>query len=110
VKLLFDENLSRRLVRRLADLYPESEHVVTSGLAAADDVAVWSDARSRGFTIVTRDWDFLQLSTVRGSPPKVIWIRIGNCSVEAIESVLRERHLEVRRFEDDASATLLIIE
>lgn len=110
MKLLFDENLSRRLVLRLADLYPASEHVVTSGLEAADDREVWDHAASRGLTIVTRDWDFLQLSTVRGAPPKVIWIRTGNCSVAAVERVLRARHVEVRRFAEDASAALLIIE
>jgi predicted nuclease of predicted toxin-antitoxin system len=110
VRLLFDENLSRRLISRFADIYPDSEHVVTAGLEVEADLRVWEYAREHGLTIVTRDWDFLQLSTVRGAPPKVIWLRIGNCSLGAVEQVLRTRHLEVRRFQDDPTASLLIVD
>jgi predicted nuclease of predicted toxin-antitoxin system len=109
VKLLFDENLSRRLVSRLADLYPDSEQVVVAGLESADDRQVWDYAASRGLVIATKDWDFVQLSSLRGQPPKVIWLRLGNCSTPRVEEALRRRHLEVLRFELDETATLLVI-
>ena len=110
MRLLFDENLSRRLVRLLADLHPESEHVVTSGLERADDAAVWQYAARHGLVIVSKDWDFLQLSTLRGHPPKVVWLRIGNCSVSTMAEVLRKRHLDLLRFRDDPDAALLVID
>lgn len=110
MRLLFDENLSRRLVRLLEDLYPDSEHVVTSALESADDLELWSYAASRGLTIVSKDWDFLQLSTVKGHPPKVVWLRLGNCSVTEIATVLRNRHLDLLRFMEDGAAALLVID
>lgn len=110
MRLLFDENLSRRLVRLLSDIHPDSEHVVTCGLEAADDQEVWRYAASRGLMIVSKDWDFLQLSTVRGHPPKVVWLRLGNCSVGEIAEVLRKRHLDLLRFEADPATALLIID
>lgn len=72
MKLLFDENLSRRLVARLADLFPESSHVVLEGLQQNRDIVVLEYAKARGFAIVTADADFYELSTSFGPPPKVI--------------------------------------
>jgi len=110
VRLLYDENLSRRLIRLLADLYPNSQHVVAAGLARADDTELWGYAAAHDLVIVSKDWDFLQLSTVRGHPPKVVWLRIGNCSVDAMAEVLRKRHLDLLRFRDDPDAALLVID
>jgi predicted nuclease of predicted toxin-antitoxin system len=75
VKLLLDENLSRRLVRRIADLFPGSTHLCTEGLLQAPDTAVWAYAKTNAFSIVTADADFYELATALGPPPKVIWLR-----------------------------------
>lgn len=64
MKLLFDQNLSPRLAQRLRDLYPGSLHVRDAGLESADDVAVWEYAREHGFTLVSKDSDFRQMSFV----------------------------------------------
>jgi len=58
MKLLFDHNLSPKLVDRLADLFPESTHLYTLGMDQAGDRDVWNYAQSNGFTIVTRDSDY----------------------------------------------------
>jgi predicted nuclease of predicted toxin-antitoxin system len=91
VKLLFDQNLSPSLVESLADIYPQSVHVQSVGLDRADDTAVWDFARSQNLVIVTKDADFQERSLIAGAPPKVIWIRRGNCSTSDIEAILR-RH------------------
>jgi predicted nuclease of predicted toxin-antitoxin system len=109
VKLLYDENLSRRLLARLGDLYPDSEHVVPAGLEGADDRTIWAYAASRGLVIVTKDWDFVQLSSLLRHPPKVVWLRLGNCSTGNVAEVLRRRHLELLHFEGDESTALLIV-
>jgi len=75
VKLLFDENLSRKLVVRLADLYPESVHVAEIDLLESPDRAIWDFARNGNFVIVTADSDFYELAGTVGSPPKVVWLR-----------------------------------
>ena len=85
MKLLFDHNLSYKLVGRLADLFPDSEHVRNVNLHEADDRTVWEYARANGFAIVSKDEDFHQLSFLYGAPPKVVWVRLGNCTTADIE-------------------------
>lgn len=58
MKLLFDQNLSRKLVNRLADTYPNSSYIQFHQLAEADDNEVWAFAKNNGFCIVTQDADF----------------------------------------------------
>jgi len=71
-KLLFDQNLSPKLINRLADLYPNSDHLDLLGLGTADDALVWEHARRNGFLVITKDADFADLSVLRGFPPKVV--------------------------------------
>jgi predicted nuclease of predicted toxin-antitoxin system len=109
VKLLFDQNLSHRLVPALADLFPGSSHVRDHGLERADDPVVWAFAKANGLTIVSKDDDFHQRSFLYGHPPKVIWLRLGNCSTSRIEAALRQHLAEIKRFEADATAAFLVI-
>jgi predicted nuclease of predicted toxin-antitoxin system len=104
VKLLLDQNLSPRLVSLLAGLYPGSTHVRLLGLDTASEVKFGAMPRSMGYTIVSKDADFHQRSFVLGAPPKVIWIRLGNCSVADTEILLRDRFSAVQRSHDDAGA------
>src|SRR5207248_1452461 len=55
MKLLFDQNLSPKLVNRLADLFPDSSHVQSVGLDCAGDDQIWEHARLNGFAVVTKD-------------------------------------------------------
>jgi predicted nuclease of predicted toxin-antitoxin system len=80
MKLLLDENLSRRLVPFLQHDYADSTQVVLIGMASATDKEVWQKARDENFVIVTRDADFQELSLVWGQPPKVIWLKTPNQS------------------------------
>jgi len=98
VKLLFDENLAPELVEALADSYPHSQHVHENGLGASDDRDVWDYARSSGFVIVTKDTDFYNRSLRVGAPPKVIWLRLGNCTTAAVEMLLRNSEQTLTRF------------
>jgi predicted nuclease of predicted toxin-antitoxin system len=109
VRLLLDQNLSDRLIRILDDHYPGSVHVRDVGLASADDAAVWGFASERGLAIVSKDSDFHQRSLLFGPPPKVIWLRIGNCTTDAVADLLRHRHLEVAAFAGDQEAAFLAL-
>jgi predicted nuclease of predicted toxin-antitoxin system len=89
VKLLFDENLSPRLVLELSAEFPGPTHVHDAGLGAAADSVGWDYARDNGFVIVSKDSDFADLSVLYGAPPKIVWIRRGNCATAAIAALLR---------------------
>jgi len=109
VRLLFDENISPALVHQLADLYPDSLHVRDVGLQSADDEAVWSYALENDLIIVSKDNDFHQRSFLYGHPPKVVWLRLGNCSTEHIEARLRARHTTLLAFFDDREGSFLVL-
>jgi len=109
VRLLFDENLSPRLVSLLLDVYPGSAHAHDVGLASASDEAVWIYARKNGFIVCTKDSDFHERSLLLGHPPKVVWIRRGNCSTREIEETLRNHVEDVRRLAEDESAAFLML-
>jgi len=89
MKLLFDQNISPRLIERMQDIFPESSHVSLLGLDSAMDAEVWTYARLHGYILVSKDADFSEMSLLNGFPPKVIWLRIGNCTTGQIESLLR---------------------
>jgi predicted nuclease of predicted toxin-antitoxin system len=109
VRLLLDQNLSPRLLDALTEFYPGSTHVRNVGLQAADDEAVWTYAAREGFAIVSKDADFRQRSFLIGHPPKVIWIRRGNCSTDEIASLLRTHHADLLRFEEDDAGSFLAL-
>jgi predicted nuclease of predicted toxin-antitoxin system len=107
VKLLFDENLSFRLVSALADIYPDSAHVRDLGLLGAEDGAIWSYAAEHGFLLTSKDTDFYERSVLFGAPPKVIWLRIGNRPVATTAEIIRSQYIRIRRFHEDPLATFL---
>ena len=98
VRLLLDENLAERLVPVLAGACPGSRHVAAALGASARDEAIWEHARRQGFVIVTKDEDFQRLSVWRGAPPKVIWVRLGNCSTADVAALLHRSRDLVHRF------------
>jgi predicted nuclease of predicted toxin-antitoxin system len=109
MKRLFDHHLSHKLVGRLADLFPDSEPVRHVNLHEADDRTVWEYARVNGFAIVSKDEDFHQLSFLYGAPPKVVWVRLGDCTTVDIEHALRRHHTDVLNFDANEESALLIV-
>lgn len=93
MKLLFDQNLSHRLLTELGDIFPDSLHVRMLGLAEADDLQIWNYAKSHNLVIVTQDSDYADWNKLRGAPPKIVWLRCGNTSVD-------QMHLKIRNSAD----------
>jgi len=110
LKLLFDANISSKLVERLADLFPESSHVRLAGLERASDETVWSHALENGLVIVSKDEDFHQMALLTGPPPKFVWVRLGNCSTDDIERALREQRGTLEEFGADQEASFLVLD
>lgn len=87
-RLLFDENLSPHLPRRLEAAFPDSRHVYDLALRGATDLELWLRAAADGFLVVSKDDDFRQLSFLHGAPPKVVWLVVGNAGTEPIAQLL----------------------
>lgn len=98
MKLLFDQNLSRKLVTRLADIFPNSSHVQFHALTEAEDSEIWEFAKAQGFCIVTQDADFADRSRLYGAPPKVIWLRWGNAPTSSVEAIFRSGVETIQEF------------
>ncbi|MGI8787144.1 MAG: DUF5615 family PIN-like protein [Pyrinomonadaceae bacterium] len=109
MKLLFDENLSLVLPRRLGDLFPNSVHVRDVGMKATNDPRVWNYAKDNDFMIVSKDADMHDLSLVFGNPPKVVWLRLGNCSTRQVEELVRQDFEVVKLFYEDEYVSLLAL-
>ena len=108
MKLLFDENLSSRLVQQLARDFPGSAHIDALGLHGKPDAEVWTYARDHDFVIVSKDDDFRQLSFLHGAPPKVVW-SVGNAGTDAIARLLIEGKGRIEALVADAEESLLIL-
>lgn len=107
--LLFDQNISPRLIDKLADLYPASKHVSMRGMGNALDIEIWQYAYDNDYMIVTKDADFSEIGLVKGFPPKIIWIRRGNCSTQDIETILRENYSAIESLSADPDTGILTL-
>lgn len=110
MKLLLDQNLSPRLCEPLSELAETVLHVRQVGLAEADDEVVRAYAADHGLAVVTKDGDFNSLAFLHGAPPKIIWLRLGNCSTSDIERILRSNRSALEHFVDDPTASVLVLE
>jgi predicted nuclease of predicted toxin-antitoxin system len=109
MRLLFDQNLSFKLCRQLADLFPGSTQARLLGLSEADNGMLWQHAKADGFVIVSQDADFAEMAALYGPPPKVIRLRSGNRPTELVEQTLRTHANAIAAFERDVVAACLEI-
>ena len=98
MKLLFDQNISFRIEKKLSSIFNQSKHVSNLGLMNENDIYIWNYAKRENYIIVTFDSDFYDISIINGCPPKIIWIRKGNLTTNQIVLILEEKHLIIRNF------------
>jgi len=109
-KLLLDENLSRRLVPRIADLFPGSAHLSAMGLLQASDSEIWRFARENDFCIVSADADFYEMATSSGHPPKVVWLKGCDYPSSIAEELIRSQSIRIMEFLQDEERSVLVLE
>jgi predicted nuclease of predicted toxin-antitoxin system len=98
MKLLFDQNISFRILKKLSDSFPDSSHVKKEGLINASDLEIWEYAKQNEFTIVSQDSDFNDINLTKGFPPKIIWIKTGNLNITEIAQLFERYQLEIEEF------------
>jgi predicted nuclease of predicted toxin-antitoxin system len=107
LKLLLDQNLSYKLVSELEPTFPGSSHVFRLGLDQAPDTELREYAALREFTLVTKNTDLVDLCVLRGAPPKIVWLRLGNCTTELVREVLQRSEQRIVTFGQDQSEVVL---
>lgn len=108
MKLLFDQNISFRLIQKIEDIFPNSKQVRELGLEDSTDIEIFNFAKRNEYTIVTFDSDFFDLNTLYGLPPKIIWLRTGNTTTSNLEALLRRKVDLIKTFVDSEFGCLEI--
>lgn len=109
MKLLLDENLSRRLIPFLQADFPDSTQVALLGLEKTTDREIWQFAKNNDYVIVTKDSDFHELSILYGAPPKIIWLKTGNQSkASTLNALISSRDTIAKAFAEEGKACVEI--
>lgn len=98
MRLLFDQNVSFRVIKGIKDLFPLAKQVRELGLENYSDRLIWDFAKKEDYTIVTFDSDFFDLNLILGTPPKIIWLRFGNATTEDIIQLFRQNFELIKEF------------
>jgi predicted nuclease of predicted toxin-antitoxin system len=109
MRLLFDQNLSHRLVILLTAEYPGSEHVRDVGLNATDDQAIWQYAAQQGLAIISKGFGLPATGIAVRPPAKGGLDPTGNCTTAAVATLLRARQGDLLAFEVDSTASFLVL-
>lgn len=109
MKLLLDQNISRKLIKQPSRAFPGTSHVYILGLSTASDIEIWEYAGTHAYIVVTQDSDFSERATIYGHPPKVVWLRMGNTSTQNIKTILMTRKKDILEFGKDVKNSCLIL-
>ena len=110
MKLLFDANISFRIVKKLQKDFPNCLHVSRTGMdLPITDKMIWQFAKNNSYIIVTHDEDFYELSNLYGSPPKVIWLRFGTPPTDIVVQKLLKHRMDIESLYLDSNIDLLEI-
>ena len=109
MKLLFDNNISYKICKKITDIFPESKQLFDLRLSTSKDIEIWEFAKNSNYSIVTFDADFIDLSLLKGFPPKIIWLKTCNTSTENIAIKLREYFITINHFFENDELSFLEI-
>ncbi len=109
MKLLFDANISRRIVPLLDDLFPKSAHITLVGFSGETaDRTIWEYAKENNFVILTADADFVRLAERYGAPPQVVQLERMDYSTEAAAALIRRYAVAIVEFGNSAKPVLVL--
>lgn len=98
MKILFDQNISFRLINKIIAQFPDAKQVRQLGIENYSDIEIWEYAKQNEYSIITFDADFLDISSLKGHPPKIIWLRFGNTSTDVLAGLLTAKYEIIKEF------------
>jgi predicted nuclease of predicted toxin-antitoxin system len=102
VSLLFDQNISFRIISKIASIFPTAKQVRQLGIEDFSDIEIWQYAKQNKFTIITFDADFFDISNLKGHPPKIVWLRFGNTKTDYLADIINSKSEILKDFIDSA--------
>ena len=103
MSLLFDQNISFRIISKIASAFPTAKQVRKLGIEDFSDIEIWQYAKQNEFTIVTFDADFFDISNLKGHPPKIVWLRFGNTKTDFLADLINSKSEMIKDFIDSAA-------
>ena len=107
MKLLFDQNISHRILGKLPPDFADCQQVRTVGLEDSSDINIFNYAKENDFAVVTFDSDFVDLNTLHSTPPKIIYLNTGNLSTNHISELILDNILTIKQYLDSDSDSIL---
>lgn len=98
MKLLFDQNISFRIISKINSIFPEAAQVRQLNIENYSDIEIWNFAKTNGYTVITFDADFFDISNIKGHPPKIIWLRFGNTTTNYLAGILNSKQEIIKNF------------
>jgi predicted nuclease of predicted toxin-antitoxin system len=98
VKLLFDQNISYRVIKKISPLYPDAQQIRALGLENSTDIQIWEYAKKSDYSIVTFDADYFDIASLKGHPPKIIWLRVGNTTTDNLARLFIDKYNQIEDF------------
>lgn len=106
MKLLFDENISYRILAFLDEHFEHVESVFNIP-SVKEDTEIWTYAKRNDYTIVTFDEDFYDWQVLKGFPPKIIWLRLGNTPTKILANRIIKEKEQILRMANDPELGVL---
>ncbi len=107
MKLLFDQNISPKILKNLPPELNDSQQVRFVGLEDSADYEIFQFARTNDYGLVTFDSDFVDLNTLHGTPPKIIWLNTGNLTTKNISQLIMTNIQTIRKYLETESDDIL---
>jgi predicted nuclease of predicted toxin-antitoxin system len=105
MRLLLDQNISFRVIKKLKEVFTDVQSVRENGLENSEDIQIWEYARQNGFTIITFDEDFYNIQLLKGFPPKIIWFKTGNLNKNQFTEFMIAKKELINAFIEDTAYT-----
>jgi predicted nuclease of predicted toxin-antitoxin system len=110
MKVLIDQNISHRIIPKLQGYFEQLTHIREVGLMDSDDYQIFLYARQTQFdAILTLEEDFQHHILIHKAPPKVIWLRVGNCGTNYLAEVIVKNIADIEQFIHDEDFEIIEI-
>lgn len=110
MKIVIDQNISFRIIPHINHLFTEIIHIRTLGWTDAPDIVIFRNAKQQDFdAILTLDEDFDNIILENSPPPKILWLRVRNCTTNHLAKIIVDKIEVINEFLKDKELDCLEI-